>query len=31
VNRIVYKDNYRNDGLTLLNKAGIDVSQIGEN
>ena len=31
VTRVIYKDNYRKDGIALLNKAGIDVSQIGEN
>ena len=29
VKRLVYKDTYRKDGLSLLNKAGIDISQIG--
>lgn len=31
VKRLVYKDTYRKDGLALLDKAGINVSQIGEN
>jgi len=31
VTRVIFKDNYRKDGIALLNKAGIDVSQIGEN
>tara|TARA_R110000851_G_scaffold2028_4_gene7736 strand:+ start:3068 stop:3499 length:432 start_codon:yes stop_codon:yes gene_type:complete len=31
VTRVIFKDNYRKDGVDLLNKAGIDVSQIGEN
>tara|TARA_R110000744_G_scaffold55860_1_gene118008 strand:+ start:210 stop:605 length:396 start_codon:yes stop_codon:yes gene_type:complete len=31
VKRLVYKDTYRKDGLALLDKAGVNVSQIGEN
>ena len=31
VTRVIYKDNYRTDGVDLLNKAGIFVSRIGEN
>ena len=31
VKRLVYKDTYRKDGLALLDKAGVTVSQIGEN
>ena len=31
VTRAIFKDNYRKEGVDLLNKAGIDVSQIGEN
>ena len=30
VKRLVYKDTYRKDGLALLDKAGVNVSQIGE-
>ena len=31
IKRVVYKATYHTDGCALLKKAGIDVSQIGEN
>ena len=30
IKRVVFKDKYRNNGIGILNKAGIDISQIKE-
>tara|TARA_R110001592_G_C12835067_1_gene720337 strand:- start:141 stop:530 length:390 start_codon:yes stop_codon:yes gene_type:complete len=31
IKRVVFKDKYRNNGIGILNKAGIEISQIEEN
>jgi len=30
IKRVIFKDKYRNNGIGILNKAGIDISQIKE-